>query len=81
MTDALFPTRLRWQGLAGFARFANVGGAIGDKPQIPGLPTWEAIDYAPGAVSLIQEPGQDWRDLDADEVSAVLRWLRYRPRP
>lgn len=81
MSEALFPTRLRWAGQAGIARFANHGGAIGEKPEIPGLPAWETIDYAPGAVSLIQEPGQDWRDLEADEVTAVLRWLRHRPRP
>jgi len=81
VSEGLYPTRLRFSGAAGIARFANAGGPLTDKPSIPGLPAWEEIDYAPGAVSLIREPGQDWRDLEADEVSAVLRWLRHRPRP
>lgn len=81
MSDTLYPTRLRWSGNEGHARFATAGGPITAKPEIPGLGPWEAIDYAPGAVSLIREPGEDWRDLEADEVSAVLRWLRHRPRP
>lgn len=77
----MFPTRLRFAGQTGIARFANAGGPLTEKPSIPGLPVWEAIDYAPGAVALLQEPCQGWRDMTADEVSTVLRWLRHRLRP
>lgn len=78
MSDALHPTTLRFDGRQGLARFANSGGPLDQKPVVPGLGEWDQIDYAPGAVSLIKPPGGQWRDLERDEVSAVLRWLRYR---
>lgn len=81
MSESLYPTRLRFADGSGIARFASSGGQITEKPTVPGLPEWGAIDYAPGAVALIRPAGGDWRCMDGLEVSAVLRWLRYTVKP
>lgn len=81
MSEALYPTRLRYADGAGIARFANRGGPIAEKPVVPGLAPWDAIDYAPGVVALVRQAGGEWRCMDGLEVSAVLRWLRYTVKP
>lgn len=74
MSDAAYPTRLRWDGHRGIARHADVQVLLTERP--PGL-LYHDIDYAPGAIAQCRDRACDPpRDLAADEVRAILRALQ-----
>ena len=75
MNDWLYPTRLRWDGRKGCARFAGAGGPLEAKPDVPGLPEWECLDYAPGEIAALMPHAGSWRDLEAAEIACVLKFL------
>jgi hypothetical protein len=77
--DDLYPTRLKWDGRKGCARFSGAGGPLTAKPVVPGLPEWVCLDYVPGEIAALMPYAGPWRDLEAHEIAAVLRFLGRLP--
>lgn len=73
MSDAIYPTRLRWDGKHGCARHDGVHIELRERPA--GM-IWIEVDYAPGVVSECRDRDCDpRRDLHADEVKMIRGWL------
>lgn len=78
MSIALYLVRLWWAGGRGEARFHGAPVRLTACPSL-GLRI-EAVDYAPSAdVRLIQLHAEPMRDMQAEEESRVLAYLRSLP--
>ena len=74
MSEQLHPTRLEWDGRRGVARHDGVSIEL---HRAPGC-SWAELHYTPGIQAEIRERACDpRRDMTADEVKAVQRWLQY----
>lgn len=73
MIADLLPVRLYWIGLRGVARMNGREVRLTTPPDI-GTPM-EALDYAPGEVSMVMPKRQGWRDMTPDEIAAARRLL------
>lgn len=74
MSDALYPNRLRWDGLRGVAmRVGHKPVVLLTPPHLPGLEI-ERIDFAPYCFGTVTPRFHGPRDMERDELVAAL-WL------
>lgn len=75
MSEALYPTRLYWTPLGGFARYEGHEVPLAAPPVLPGLAPVQSIDYAPGTVALVLPKFGALRELEPEERHAALQLL------
>lgn len=75
MSDALYPTRLRWDGRKGVAKRDGVVLALTSPPDIGLIIRWDEIDYAPGVVAQIRPRHGAMRDMRPEEVQMCREYL------
>lgn len=76
MSDWLPVTRVRWGGVAGYARHEGVTMELRTFPPVlPGCNVAE-LDFIPGAqVGHVREHGLAWRELTQAERVELMTWL------
>lgn len=77
MSHDLYQLRLYWEAGRGCAKVPGRYRNLSHPPQIPGLPSLNMIDYAPGVCAMLQSPYEARRDLTAPEITAVHAWLAH----
>jgi len=78
MSDAIHPTRLRWDGRAGIARHDGVSVDLRERP--PGM-LWTEVDFEPGIVSECRDRDCDpRRELHGEEVRMIVSYLEGMAR-
>ncbi len=75
MSDAIYPTRLRWSHRNGAARHDGVHVHLTQPPVLPGLEAMTEIDYAPNIVALVRIGCESMRDMSMDEMHDALALL------
>lgn len=71
MSDALYPTRLEWDGRQGLARHDGVQILLQRSPT-----TFAEVHYTPGIQAQVRERAVDpRRDMTAQEVASAQAWL------
>lgn len=75
MSESLYPTRLYWTPLGGFARYEGHTVKLHAPPELPGVGPVQSIDYAPGTVALVLPRFGDLRELEQAERQAALQLL------
>jgi hypothetical protein len=77
MSEALYATRLFWNGRQGCARHNGVAVDLRTAPApLAGVHNLTEIDFAPEVrVAQIRESAGCWRDLNTEECTAVATWL------
>lgn len=78
MSDALHPTRLRFDGQRGIARHDGVEVTLPTRPE--GLRYYD-IDFEPGTVAQVRDRACDIpRDMSSEEIAAVQAALKRMAR-
>lgn len=67
MSDALYPTRLRWHHTVGAARHDGVAVELRTAPRLPGLNDMTEIDYIPTVIAQVRTGCDAMRDMTAEE--------------
>lgn len=80
MSDALYPTRLRWCHTAGLARCDDVQLVLREVPVLPGLAGLTEIDYAPHIVAQVRIGAEAMRDMSHDERHDAMALLQAMAR-
>lgn len=75
MSDALYPTRLRWHHTCGIARHDDVQRVLHAAPALPGLDCMTEIDYIPQVIAQVRIGCQQVREMTQEERAAALAML------
>jgi hypothetical protein len=79
MSDAMYPTRLRWDAHArcGCARHDGVSVELRRAPLIEGLDHAVELDFVPHVCAMVRvQPHEAMRDMSADEMHDALALLQ-----
>jgi hypothetical protein len=71
VSDAMYPTRLRWGGRKGYASHEEVAAVLYHPPVIKELVPYDELDYAPRVVAQIRPKNEAMRDMTNDERRQV----------
>lgn len=77
MSEALYPTRFRWDRTRGIARHEGVSADFTELPELQGFEGATEADFVPGIIAAVRIGSDAIRDMTADEQKGVLKLL-YR---
>ena len=75
MSDALYPTRLRWHHTTGVARHEGVSVWLDRAPALEGMECMTEIDYIPQIIQQVRIGCQPMRDMEPAECARVMGLL------
>lgn len=75
MSDALYPTRLRWHHTCGVARHDGVSVELRHAPALPGLDCMTELDFIPGVMAEVRIGCEEKRDMTNGEREHALKLL------
>lgn len=76
MADLMYPMRLYWNGMTGFAKCDEVRASLKHPPRVPGIARVFEIDFAPSLCAELRETSSsEKREMTAEEIDAATKHL------
>lgn len=78
MSDAMYPTRLRWHHTMGCARHDGVSVELTRAPDLPGMQHMTELDYIPHVIAVVRigcEPTRDMTQAERTDAMTLLQQM------